>query len=275
MGIRGVLTAATAALLAGGALAACTGGHASSSASPTGRPTTTVPILVPLTAPPPAPKASAAEAVSALLRAEQATDHTASFLLLDAAGRAAYPLPTDWARRRTEVPPVKGFRVESTKGDDVVVAVDHDPGIDPFVGLAFAHERQTWHAHKESAGWLVDPDPQVAPVVPPDAGARTAALAWATALQSCDTAAAGKDQAITTLLGVSAGPAALCHAPGPVTADPPVPAPQGPQTADLVAQYTVDVLPYVRQVHISGAPAPFDAYLVPIGDGWQVVAVGG
>lgn len=270
-----VLNRATVSVLVVALLGACT---STKSANPP-RPSVTtasVPGGRPLvTAAPATPRATPTDAVVALLAAEKANDHVASFGLVDPAGRAAYPTAPDWARRRAELAAVLGFRVESTKGDDVTVLVDHEPGIDPFVGLHFAHEHEVWHAVKSANGWLVDPDPKTTPVLPADAGARTVAMTWATALQACDPAAAAKQQAVTNLLGVSAGPAALCHAAGPVTADPPAPADQGPQTADLVAQYTVDVLGYVRKVHIGGIPAPFDAYLVPIGDSWQVVAVGG
>lgn len=256
-------------------LASCSSTKAktASSSSPTTVPTPGATPLV--SAGPATPKASAADAVSALLTAEQANDHASSFALIDPAGRAAYATAPDWARRRAELAPITGFKIESSKGEDVSVLVNHRPGIDPFIGLQFAAEHQVWHAVKGAGGWLVDPDPRTTPVVPPDAGARTAALNWAAALQACDTAGAAKFQAVATLLGVSAGPGALCHASGTVAADAPAAADQGPQTADLAAQFTVDVLRYVRKVHIAGIAAPFDAYLVPVGDVWQVVAVAG
>lgn len=270
-----VLNRAAVSVLVVAVLGACTSTKSANAPRPSVT-TDSVPGGGPLvTAAPATPRATPTDAVAALLAAEKANDHVASFGLVDPAGRAVYPTAPDWARRRAELAAVLGFRVESTKGDDVTVLVDHEPGIDPFVGLHFAHEHEVWHAVKSGNGWLVDPDPKTTPVVPADAGARTAALNWATALQACDHAAAAKQQAVANLLGVSAGPAALCRAAGAVTADPPTPAEQGPQTADLVAQYTVDVLGYVRKVHITGIPAPFDAYLVPIGDSWQVVAVGG
>ena len=209
----------------------------------------------------------------ALLGAEEAGDHATSFGLIDPGGRAVYPAATDWEHRRAELAPITNFKVESTKDADVTVLVDHRPGIDPFIGLHFAQERQVWHAMKVPGGWLVDPDPRITPIVGPDGGATTTALAWAKAVQRCDRAAAAKLQALPNLLGESNGPNALCHATGTVAADPPAAADQGPQTADLVAQYTVDVLAYVRKVHIGGIPSPFNVYLVPIGTDWQVVAI--
>jgi len=272
---KGVTSTAAVALVAAIGLASCSSAKASSSAAPVAPSASTIPGVPQITAPPPTPRASPTDAVSALLSAEQANNHIVSFGLLDAAGRAAYPLPTDWERRRTELAPITGFHVESAKGADVTVAVDHQPGIDPFVGLHFAHEHQSWTARKEGGGWLVDPDAKVVPVVPADAGAATTALAWGRAVQSCDVAAATRLQAIPTLLGTSGGPQALCHATGTLVAGVPAPPAQGPQTADLIAQYTVDVLAYVRQVHLGGIAVPFDTYLVPIGDAWQMVAVSG
>lgn len=269
-------SAALATVLAFGALGACTNSSNKAKLGPTA--TTVAPVAGqgPLvTAAPPTPKGSPTDAVTALLTAEKANDHVASFGLVDPAGRDVYKTAPDWERRRSELAQITGFKIESAKGDDVTALVDHDPGLDPFIGLHFAHEHQTWHAVKGSGGWLVDPDPKVVPVVAPDAGARPAALAWATALQACDAAGAAKQQAVTNLLGQSHGPVALCHAPGTISASPVAQADQGAQTADLVAQYTVDVLEYVRKVRITGVPTPFDAYLVPIGEDWKVVAVGG
>lgn len=275
MGTARSCTAALVAVLALGATTSCSGSGSKAKLGPAA-PTTTIPGVAPLvTAAPPTPKGNATEAVTALLSAEKANDHTASFGVLDAAARAIYPTVPDWERRRTELAPITSFRIESTKGDDVTALVDHEPGIDPFIGLHFAHEHQTWHAVKEQGGWGVDPDPKVVPILPADEGARTAAVAWGTALQACDNDGAAKYQTSPTLLGASNGPALLCHAPGPVTASAPSQAPQGPQTADLVAQYTVDILTTVKVVKVSGGAKPFDAFLVPIGDVWKVVSVSG
>ena len=216
---------------------------------------------------------SAEAAVIALLEAERALDHRASFQLLSSVGLAAFPSPDLWARRRTELAPVTALGSASVSGDDVTVLVEHTATIDPFVGLQFAQERQTWHARNESGGWLVDPQPKVDPVVPPDAGAATATQEWTEAKRSCDEPAATALQAIATPLGISTGVAALCKAGGDASVGAPAPAVPGPETADLVAQYGSGVLRYVRSVRVSGLAKPFTVLLVPIGDAWRVLAV--
>ena len=228
------------------------------------------------------PKATAVAAVTALLDAERGGDHTAAFALLSSVGVAKYPSPDDWFRHRTEVAPVTDFSEESTTGEsagpsakesDVRMLVRHQPGIDPFVGLQFAQEHQVWHARNEAGGWLVDPDPFVQPVVPAESGVRNVALQWAQESQRCDDKAAASLQAVNPLLGVSAGAVALCHSSGPLGVGTPSPASVGPETAGLVAQYGSDVVQYVRKVAIKGGPKPFNAFLLPIGDAWRVVAV--
>ena len=213
-------------------------------------------------------------AVAALLKAEQQLDHRTSFAFLSSAGVDSYPTPQVWARRRTDSAKVTGFHRESVKGPDITMLVEHKAAIDAFVGLQFAREHQIWHTRQESGGWLVDPDPTVDPVVPPDASSITAAAAWTAAQQSCDGAAAAKLQAVVTPFGISAGVAGLCHAPGKATVSAPTIARPGPQTADLVAQYGPSVLPFVRKVGVSGLAKPFSLLLVPIGESWLVIAVG-
>lgn len=220
-------------------------------------------------------RASGEQAVIELLRAEQALNHEESFQLLSSVGLKAYPSLAVWTRRRSEVARITGFVREVVKGSDVVVMVEHTPGLNPFVGLRFARERQIWHARKQSGGWLVDPDPQVEPVVPSDAGVTAVATGWVSARQSCDDDAARERQAAETLVAVSGGAAELCGASGgPASVGPPSVAEPGPQTADLVAQYGGDVLKYVRVVRVSGFTTPFTLFLVPFGDSWRVVSTG-
>ena len=220
-------------------------------------------------------RASGEQAVIELLRAEQALDHEESFQLLSSVGLKAYPSLAVWTRRRSDVARITGFVREVVKGSDVVVMVEHTPGINPFVGLRFARERQTWHTRQQSGGWLVDPDPQVEPVVPSDAGVAAVATGWVSARQACDDVAALERQAAETLLAVSAGAAELCGASGGrASVGPPSVAEPGPQTAALVAQYGADVLKYVRIVRVSGLTKPFTLFLVPFGDSWRVLSTG-
>ena len=220
------------------------------------------------------PQPSASKAVDALLAAEVAEDHEASFALLSSAGRAQFPSAADWSRHRTELAPVTAYRIESVDGAEVRVLVDHKAAIDPFVGLQFAKEHEVWHTREEGSGWLVDALAEVEPIVPADAGAASVALQWARARQRCDDAHATALQAVAPPLGVSAGAAALCHAVGTLAAGTPSAASPGPETAVLVAQYGSDVLRFVRRVEITGVPKLVRVFLVPMGDAWRVLAVG-
>jgi len=220
-------------------------------------------------------RASGEQAVFALLAAEQALNHEASFQLLSSVGRKAYPSLAVWTRRRRDEARITGFVREVVKGPDVVVLVEHTPGINPFVGLRFAQEHQTWHTRKQLSGWLVDPDPQIEPIVPSDAGVTAVATGWVSARQSCNDAAARERQAAGTLIAVSAGAAQLCGASaGAASVGLPSVAEPGPQTADLVAQYGGGVLKYVRIVRVSGLTKPFTLFLVPFGNSWRVLSTG-
>lgn len=221
---------------------------------------------------PRSPKASAEEVVLALLEAEKAGNHRASFALLTRAGLAKYRSPDVWATHRIGVARVTGYHRETVKGGDVTALVEHKPAIDPFVGLQFAQEHQTWHARQEPDGWLVEPEPDIEPIVPADAGARDVAAKWAAARQSCDQAAELELQAVRTPFGESVGAAALCRSSGALSTGEPTQGSPGPQTAQLVAQYGPAVIRYVRGVEISGGPEPFTVLLVPIGDAWRVIA---
>ena len=112
------------------------------------------------------PRATANEAVQVLLAAEQRGDQAVSYRLLSAAGRKRYPHLADWQERRSQLPPITSFTISGKSGSEggdgsakVVVEVRHKPGLDPFVGLSAGRERETWTAHREGSGWLVDPDP--------------------------------------------------------------------------------------------------------------------
>ncbi|MBW3614213.1 MAG: hypothetical protein KY439_02760 [Actinobacteria bacterium] len=223
--------------------------------------------------PPAAPKDSPAEAARALLEAEQAGDHESSFLLLSAAARKTHASAADWARRRQELPPITGFKIEREEGDKVTALVDHQPGLDPFIGLSPARERQTWTAQKAKGGWLLEAEPQVEMLLPPTAAAKEAAVAWATALQNCDEAAARRLQVVGTLFGLSDAPSGLCRTPGAISAGSPEPLPPGPASQELVAQYGTEVFDWATAVPVTGPVRPFHLVLAPIGDTWQVLGL--
>jgi len=213
-------------------------------------------------------------AVSALLTAEQHGDHAASYALLDADGRAAYTDVGKWERRRTQLPAVTGFEVKAGPKDGTVVAtVDHKPGLDPFIGLSPAHERQTWTGRQAGAGWLVDPDPRSDPVLPADDTAPPVAKAWAEAVQACDKTKAKTLEAVDTVFGTSSEAAKLCGATGPVTVSANTERlASGPASQDIVAQYTTDALVWARVVRVT-APRPFLVVVAPIDTAWRVIGI--
>ena len=211
-------------------------------------------------------------ALTALLRAEQRGDHAASFTQLASASHTKYADVDDWARLRNQLPAVTGFTIASSNGANVVAVVEHEPGLDPFVGLSPARTRETWTAVAEHGRWRFDPEPRVRPMLPDRRSAPAAALRWADAVQSCDAHGALGLQAVTRVFGQSDGADQLCGATGrldSVATD----LPTGPQTADLVSQYTADALSWAQAVRIDGGPVPFSVVLAPIGDAWKVVAV--
>ncbi len=220
----------------------------------------------------PAPSAQAA--VESLLRAEQAGDRVKSFRLLAPASRATYPSEVEWTRRRNELPAVTGFSVDKEVEDGTVAAlVEHRPGLDPFVGLSAARERQVWKVVKSDAGWLVEAEPTVEVLLPDEAGASSAALQWARAVQACDRPAARAAQATDLVVGAATGPDQLCRTSGAVAAARAARTPGGPGTQPLVAEYGADVLEWSRTVAITGGPRPFSLVLAPLGDTWKVVGV--
>lgn len=229
-------------------------------------------IVVPA-GPPAAPKNSPADAARALLAAEQAGDHESSFLLLSAAARKTHASAAEWARRRQELPPITRFEIEREQGDKVTALVEHQPGLDPFIGLSPGRERQTWTAQRAKGGWLLQAEPQVEMLLPPTVAAKEAGVAWATAVQNCDQAAARRLQAVDTLFGVTDAPAGLCRTPGSISAGPPEALPAGPASQELVAQYGTEVFDWAASVRIAGPGRPFHLVLAPIGDTWQVLGL--
>jgi hypothetical protein len=247
----------------------------------------TLPAGPTTTAPPAAPGASVSDptaipqgatpadtleaAVQTLLTAEQGGDHATSYALLDAASRAEFPSPGDWERRRSQFPAMVSFRVERADDSGVVALVQHQPGLDPFLGLSET-ERQTWTGVHTSRGWLVDGEPDRVFVLPPDAAAATAAKAWLQAVQRCDQTGAGADQAVADLYGDVTKASGLCGSTGEIVTGAVGMLQSGPASSDIVAQYTTDALTWTRVVRVT-APVPFGVVMAPIGDTWKVLGL--
>ncbi len=216
------------------------------------------------------PRKSLSDAVTAVLQAEQKNDHAASFALLSPNARSQYKDVADWTRRRNELPAVTEFNLESAKDATQTVIVEHKAALDPFKGLSPAKERQIWSGRRYSAGWLVDPDPQTDPILPNDAKASTAVKAWAEAVQACDRDRAQSLQAIPELLASTAP--ALCRVPGPVTVSAPDRLPEGPESANIIAQYSTDAFGWAKSVAVT-SPSAFHVVIAPIGEEWKVLAL--
>jgi hypothetical protein len=218
------------------------------------------------------PTSSPKQTLTALLGAEERGDHAASFALLSSASRSTYTDVDDWSRLRSQVPAVTGFTIASSTGASVVAVVEHEPGLDPFIGLSPARTRETWTAVAEHGSWRFDAEPRIRPMLPDRRGTVDAALRWAHAVQSCDAHATVDAQAVARPFGQSDGADQLCGASGRLAGSP-TDVPTGPQTADLVSQYTADSLSWAQAVRVDGGPVPFSVVLAPIGDEWKVVAV--
>ena len=265
--------AALAALLCGPLLAACSGAGTDDS----NRPATTAPSpSTTATTQPgeaPTPRATAQEALGALLAAEQQGDHATSYRLLDEAGRKDFPDVGKWGRRRSQLPAITAFSIEGGDGGKVVAVVEHEPGLDPFTGLSAAKERQTWTATSSGTGFLLGPEPEVEYVLPPDEAAGPAVLEWARSVQACDQQAAAAKEAVQPLFGSSTGATKLCGSPTALTTGEVEPLDGGPRSAELVAQYSTDALAWARVVTLRGPEPEVKVVVAPIGTSWRVLAI--
>ncbi len=277
--LRFVASARISAVAAVLLLAGCSGGD--DAAPPqTGTSTTVTVTATALPDPQPTPRPRLSDAVRDFLAAEQRMDRDASFLLLSRQSRAEYADVSDWVRRRQELPTVTGFRIEGGGGggegggaDDTVVAVvEHEPGLDPFIGLSPAREKQTFTGRQEAGGFLVDGDPGTEPILPPDEKAVGATAAWVAAVQACDRAKAGGLQAVPDLFGSAPGAVGLCGKAGPVTTGAVGRLAPGIASTDIVAQYSTDALGWARVVRLT-SPSAFGVVLAPIGDDWKVLGL--
>lgn len=239
--------------------------------------TTTAPEPTATTPPPgegPAPRPTLGEAVELFLTAEQDADPAASYRFLGEELRGTYRDVAEWTVRRSQLPPPTGFEIEDTDEDDTVTAiVTHEPGLDPFIGLSPARERQTFTGVEEGGGWLIAAEAEVEILFPDDALATTAVTDWATAVQACDEAAADELQGIDAIFGTSVGAGELCGSEGAVTAEAPERLLGGPESADLIAQYSTDAIDWARAVPVTGPTSPFFVIVAPIGDTWSVIGV--
>jgi hypothetical protein len=273
-----VVLLALVVVLGASSLAACSGDDDDAGSATTTAPsaaTTTTPGTAPVGAAPEGalPRPSAVEAVEALLAAEVELDRATSFTTIGGALRDEFPTLGAWERRRNQLGTPTDFGVEPGPTDDVVLAtVTHEPSLDPFRGLIFAEEHQTWTAVAVDGGWLVAAEPEVEPVVPDEALAVETATAWAEAVRACDPETAATFEGVSILFGDGSVALGLCGASTGVEAGTPGPLPSGVVSADIVAQYSSDALLWARVVPIT-APIFFGVVLAPIGSGWKVIGL--
>ncbi len=207
-----------------------------------------------------------------LLAAEVRNDHNASYVLVVHDG--AVPSSAKWTRIRRDLPAITGFTVEADRDPSVATAmVQHQPGLNSFVGLVPAHERQTWKARRTASGWLLEPFPEVRPVLAPEAGAAGVAMAWLRAVQRCDRAGTAALQAVPTLFDSTTNDIRLCRTAGELRVRNGVDRmPPGPLSGDIVAQYSTDAFTWARVVHVD-APVRLTIVLAPIGNDWKVLGL--
>jgi hypothetical protein len=252
------------------AAGACSGSHAAASSTP---PTTAAVAPAGPDAPAPSSQPTLRAAVTALLSAEQRGDHAASFVLLTDESRATYGTIDRWKSRRAEMPVVTDFKITNRGSDanSVDLVVDHPAGLDPFRGLSPAQDHEIWTGRHEHGGWLVDADPVATPVLPADRGVAPTVIQWVKAAESCDQAAIHHLQAVDPLLGIGDAGTQLCRQKFAFTFSAPSTVPPGDMTQQLVAQYSADALGWARMVTLTGAPAPIEVLVAPIGNGWRVI----
>lgn len=264
------LAALTLATVVGAA--ACSGGSSDRATDAAAKPTPTTTLRT-ISASGRAPADSPEAAVRALLDAEVGRDHDAAFNLLSSAGLQIYPDAESWFRRRIQLPEITAFDIASVDGDVVVVTAEHDPGLDPFVGLRASRDTQRWTTVHEGDGWLVEPEPEITLDIPDDAPAVDVASEWATAMQKCDESAAAALQVEPALLGLSSELPKICGSTGAVDASTVESITPGPASADLVAQYGDAAFTWARSVHVAIDDVDVMVLLAPIGDAWRVVGV--
>lgn len=246
--------------------------------SDAGATTSTTAADAPTPTPPPgddaAPQETLRAAVDLFLTARVDGDAAAAYRMFGGDVLEEYRDVAEWEMRTSELPAPTGYEVEDSDDPaEVTAVVTHEPGLDPFIGLSPAQERQTFTGVEVDGGWLIGAEPVTEIVLPDDAAATAAVTTWAEAVQACDEAAADALQAVDPIFGQSVGASELCESTGGVTAGAPEALLGGPESADLVAQYSTDAIEWARAVPVTAPTTPFFVIVAPIGDGWQVIGV--
>ncbi len=225
--------------------------------------------------PPGAGAASAEAAVTGFLDAEVDGDFAASFGFISEVDRAEHGSPEGWLASHADVVPrILGYELEEGGAEEgagratISALLTLEPGLDQVTGLTPAEAVVRWDILEGADGWGVSLQTSAfEPVLPDEAGAAPAALAWAEARQRCDVPA--NEHGI--VVGSPALARTLCDSTGPVEVGDPTPL--GDTDAQPVATAFGDqVARAARVVRIDG-PSELAAVLVPVGDEWTVIGV--
>lgn len=212
-------------------------------------------------------------AVAAFLDAEAAGEYASSYALLSAADREQYRTPAGWVAAHADVmPPVTGYDIETTTGDDtraaVVALVGFEASLDQVVGLVPASARATWAVLAEDGGWVVALDESsFEPLHPPEDEAVDAVRLWAESHRNCKPRG---EHAL--VLGAPALAQQLCDDDAAVTVGEVEAFAEGFDTNTFLAAYGESVLEWGRVVPVT-APVPLRAVVAPIGPHWRVIGV--
>ena len=224
----------------------------------------------------PSPPSDPVDAVQQYISAEIAGDGLRSFDLLAASSRTNAGSPADWIESAFQRPSIVAFELDPladgvASGRDAVTVtgtVTLEPRLDEVSGFVPARADVDWRVVAEDGGWRVDiVDSTLHPTLPDDAGASTAAAAWAAARQECRT----DGEYTGSLLGSPVLGDQLCGVRGELVAS--SPAPLGDTlSSEVVAAFGPDATTWARAVALSGA-AQLTVVTAPFGDHWVVVGV--
>ena len=236
----------------------------------------TSPAPAVLTAPaaPEAPAPAAATptaAVDGFLRAEKASDFSASFGLLAMGDRTTQQSRAGWTAAHAQLPVVRGFALGTVRAGTERAEVDSTlvlkPELDSVVGLVPAAATATWVVLAEDGGWRVDfAESTLTPQYPSPDAAPAAARAWVGDHGGCH------GRARAGLLGVGSLADEVCAARGSVRVGTAVALEPGESSGPFLAAYGPDVFTWARVVPVT-SPARAGAVLAPLGPRWRVIGL--
>jgi hypothetical protein len=218
----------------------------------------------------PLPAAASPEAaVRSLLDAMIAGDAQRSFGRLAAADRVTYGPVGVWEDHLSDLPHYLGYRITGASGTSVTTDVTIEPRLDEVVGYIPSRAHVTWTTVAEDGGYRVSFTSTLTdPILPTDAAATKAALAWVAARKSCRPG----DTYAGNLIGQPTLADALCHVTSAYRAG----AVEGLESFHnptlLLNAFGAEAPAFVRVVPLKGASS-IEVALAPLGDRWQVVGV--